>query len=92
MSKTPGSPLGRVLRRARLQQDITQDDFARSAGLSKQLISQLECEPRDVRMSTLDRLGSAMGIRGSDLLRLVEDERAAAAPTARGTTRASRRG
>ena len=53
--------VGVLLRQAREQSGITQEDLARRTKTKKSAISRLENHAEDVRLSTLDRVARALG-------------------------------
>lgn len=53
--------VGVLLRQAREQAGITQEDLARRTKTKKSAISRLENHADDVRLSTLDRVARALG-------------------------------
>ena len=53
--------VGVLLRQAREQAGITQEDLARRIKTKKSAISRLENHAEDVRLSTLDRVARALG-------------------------------
>ena len=53
--------VGVLLRQAREQAGITQEDLARRTKTKKSAISRLENHAEDVRLSTLDRVARALG-------------------------------
>jgi ribosome-binding protein aMBF1 (putative translation factor) len=53
--------VGVLLRQAREEAGITQEDLARRTKTTKSAISRLENHAEDVRLSTLDRVARALG-------------------------------
>jgi len=66
---TTGSLLGEWIRKARLEQEISQRALADRAGLSRSYVCDIErgrgAEPS---MTTLDKLASALGVSRADLM------------------------
>lgn len=60
--------LGRQVRTLRLQQDMTQEQLAESAGLSAPYISHIECGRKKASLEVLERLAEALGITVAVLL------------------------
>ena len=65
--------LGRVLHAKRLGVGLSQEALAERAGLTANHIQNLEKGAMAPTITTLARLGEALGIVGSDLLREAED-------------------
>jgi transcriptional regulator with XRE-family HTH domain len=59
--------LARNLRRLRQAKNLSQEALADAAGLRQALISELESGKIDVRLDTLQRLVTALGVRMADL-------------------------
>lgn len=61
--------LGRNLRRARLDREMTQEEVAERSGVHATEVSRIESGKRDPQVSTVQRLAKAVGVSASDLLR-----------------------
>jgi len=61
--------LGRNLRRARLDREMTQEEVAERSGVHATEVSRIESGKRDPQVSTVQRLAEAVGVSASDLLR-----------------------
>ncbi len=61
--------LGRNLRRAREQAELTQEQVAERSGVHATEVSRIEGGKRDPKVSTLRRLAEAVGVPPGDLLR-----------------------
>jgi transcriptional regulator with XRE-family HTH domain len=61
--------LGRNLRRARLDRNMTQEEVAERSGVHATEVSRIESGKRDPQVSTVERLAGAVGLTASDLLR-----------------------
>lgn len=61
--------LGRNLRRAREQREMTQEEVAERSGVHVTEVSRIEGGKRDPRVSTVQRLADAVGVPPGDLLR-----------------------
>ena len=55
--------IGALLRQAREDAGMTQDDLARRTSTHKSAISRLENHAEDVRLSTVERVAQALGKR-----------------------------
>jgi transcriptional regulator with XRE-family HTH domain len=61
--------LGRNLRRARTQRELTQEQVAQRSGVHATEVSRIEAGKRDPKVSTLERLAAAVEVPPGDLLR-----------------------
>lgn len=57
---------GRVLREHRMEQKISQEDFAEKCGLHRTYISDVELGKRNVSLENIERIANALGISISD--------------------------
>jgi len=55
--------IGIVLREARLAAGLTQEELARRLRTKKSALSRIENHSRDIRLSTLEKVASALGKR-----------------------------
>ena len=55
--------IGVALREARIAAGLTQEDLARRIKTKKTAVSRLENHSRDIRLSTLEKVASALGRR-----------------------------
>jgi transcriptional regulator with XRE-family HTH domain len=60
--------LGRKVARFRKKADLSQEDLAVKSGLSQTTIGLLEVGKRRVSLKTLQKIGSALGVKVRDLL------------------------
>lgn len=61
--------VGHVLQSLRLSRNLTLDDLARSSGVSKSVLSQIERDRTNPTLGTLWRLAQALDVEIEDLLR-----------------------
>lgn len=61
-------PIGRRLRRARLERGLTLDQVASAVGLTKSFLSQLERDGTSASVASLQRICQVLGIRIAELL------------------------
>lgn len=73
MSSSHKPKLRRVLannvRNERIRQNWTQEQLAERAGLSQTYVSQLESAIRSVTVDVIEKLASALGLDGDELLK-----------------------
>src|SRR5207245_2239930 len=67
--------LGRHIRQARMQQELTLDALAAATGLSRSYLSNLERNVNSPTIGTLRTILDALGVSLSELFRNVEQER-----------------
>ncbi len=63
---------GRIIRRLREDQGITQEVLSGLAAISRSHLSEIETGRTNANVETLWKLSEALGMRCSDLLRTVE--------------------
>ncbi len=68
MEEQPQAALGAALRELRKERGLSQDDFARKAGLHRTFISQTERGVRNVSLSSIVRLANALEVDASQLV------------------------
>lgn len=66
--------LGRVVRRLRTEQGLSQENFAFEAGIHRTFMGMIERGQRNVTLSTIFRLAAGLGITATELTRLLEAE------------------
>jgi transcriptional regulator with XRE-family HTH domain len=67
--------LGRVVRRARRERDMTQEALGYAAGLDGKHVSEIERANRDVRFTTLLQLAKGLDLPPGQLLALYDEQR-----------------
>jgi transcriptional regulator with XRE-family HTH domain len=65
--------LGLAIREARLNVGISQERLSEQAGLDRTYLSGIERGSRNPTLDSLARLGAALGIELSDLIKRAED-------------------
>ena len=65
---------GRVIRRLRRERGMSQEVLSGLAALSRSHLAEIEAGKDNANVETLWRLAGALGLRLSDLMRLVEEE------------------
>lgn len=60
-SKYEDFKIGALLKMARIESGLTQDDIAKKIGTYKNNISRLENHAEDVKLSTIERYANAIG-------------------------------
>ncbi|MBI2942775.1 MAG: helix-turn-helix transcriptional regulator [Candidatus Wallbacteria bacterium] len=66
--------VGRRVRELRKAAKLTQQELALKAGLNVKYVGELENGHRDIRLTTLDRLGKALHLDLADLFRFTESD------------------
>lgn len=69
-----GQIFGEVLRRYRLEKNISQEELAFQAGVDRTFVSRLERGIRQPTITTLIGLGQALGVSAADLVQETERE------------------
>jgi len=67
--------LGDEIRKARLAKDLSQEQLAFKAGISRNYVSLLELNEKSPTVDVLMRVAKALGIRASALIEAVEESR-----------------
>ncbi|MGN6189062.1 MAG: helix-turn-helix domain-containing protein [Conexibacter sp.] len=67
--------LGRAVRRARRDREMSQEALAQSAGLASKHVSEIERANRDVRFTTFVHLAAGLKLSATELMALYEDQR-----------------
>lgn len=65
---------GVVIGRMRIQKGMTQERLSGLAGIARSHLAELENGRKTVRLSTLWNIACALGLKPSELVRLVEAE------------------
>ena len=64
---------GSVIRRLRLERGLTQEVLSGLAGIARSHLAMIEAGAKDAAVDTLWRIADALGLRLSELIRMVED-------------------
>lgn len=67
--KSEAEKLGNNLKRIRTQNGITQGDIAKSLGVSRGFVSNLENGKTNPTLATITRLANAVGVTTDELLK-----------------------
>ena len=67
--KSESEKLGRNLKRIRTEKGITQGDIAKSLGVSRGFVSNLENGKTNPTLATITRLANAVGVTTDELLK-----------------------
>ena len=62
MSEKSRQNIGLIVRTFRKQQGLTEEQLATKAGVSRQVLRNVESGKANVTLSTLDKLGEALGV------------------------------
>ena len=65
---------GRIIGRLRAQQGLSQEVLSGLAGIARSHLAMIENGDKNANMNTLWRIAQALGLRLSELIRLVEEE------------------
>ncbi len=66
--------LGEQIRKARLKADLTQEELARRAGLSRNYVSLLEQDAKSPTIKMLLRICKALGVKASRIIARIEND------------------
>ena len=70
MSNTePGKKLGQSMKKWRMKKKMSQGDISRALGVDRSYISNIEIGRMNPTLSTLEKIGGALGISSSELLK-----------------------
>ncbi len=72
--KQPDIAFGGVLRRLRIKHGLSQEGLALSADLQRNYISLMELGKNQPTITTIFKLSIALGIKPSELIKIVEGE------------------
>ena len=64
---------GRIVRQLRLEREMTQEVLSGLAGISRTHLSEIENGDDKANVETLWRIAEALGMKLSELIRMVED-------------------
>ncbi len=67
--KEEAEKLGKNLKRIRTEKDISQVDVARSLGVSRGFVSNIESGKTNPTLATIARLANAVGVSSDELLK-----------------------
>ena len=70
--------VGQIIGGIRGRQGISQEELARISGIARSHLAMIESGSKNANVETLWRISSALQMRLSDLIKLVEDEHARA--------------
>jgi len=65
---------GRIIGQLRTQQDMSQELLSGLAGVARSHLAMIETGSKNANVDTLWRIAGALGMRLSDLIRMVEAE------------------
>ncbi len=65
---------GRIIRGLRIRQALSQEVLSGLAGVARSHLAMIETGTKNANVDTLWRIADALGIRLSELIRMVEEE------------------
>lgn len=65
---------GQVIGRLRMQREMSQEVLSGLSGVARSHLAMIETGNKNANVDTLWRIAGALGLRLSDLIRLVEEE------------------
>ena len=65
---------GRIIRELRERQNLSQEVLSGLAGVARSHLAMIEAGTKNANVDTLWRIADALGLRLSELIRMVEDE------------------
>ena len=65
---------GRIIRSLRIQKGWSQEVLSGLAGIARSHLSEIETGEKNANVDTLWRIADALGLRLSELIRMVEEE------------------
>lgn len=65
---------GRIIRDLRIRQTLSQEVLSGLAGIARSHLAMIETGAKNANMDTLWRIAAALGMRLSELIRMVEEE------------------
>lgn len=63
---------GKAVRKLRIKQNISQEDFADKCGLHRTYISDVELGKRNVSLENIERISNALGMSLSDFFQEIQ--------------------
>jgi transcriptional regulator with XRE-family HTH domain len=70
----PGLAFGKVLKKARTQAGMTQEQLAHAAGVDRTFVSMVERGINQISIRVLFKLASALGLSPTELINLTEHQ------------------
>jgi len=65
---------GRVIRELRLRKGLSQETLSSLAGIARSHLAMIESGSKKANVETLWRIADALGLRLSELIRLIEEQ------------------
>ena len=65
---------GRIIRSLRIRQNLSQEVLSGLAGVARSHLAMIEAGAKNANVDTLWRIADALGLRLSELIRMVEEE------------------